>query len=234
MSPWSFAQTADGIGRFALEALQAELYDGTLTADLEVRFDKKGVRYDTGVTVYRMNIDPFVNIAPPTVSVRGLVDARLRVTGLVGDPTSRRGGGLVEIQEGHLFRLPVMLAILHVINLTIPDGAVFDEATADFLIDGTRVRFQDIDLNGRALALRGSGTMSLPDYGLDLSMVNISPHEWARANWLEQASRDIVELHVTGPLGQPTVRARPLRRLTDEIKKLFRKEKPRRTQPDEN
>ena len=169
-----------------------------------------------------------------TVEARGRADGHLYLSGVVGDPTQKRGGGRFEIVDGHIYRLPLVLAILHVLNLSIPDADVFDDARADFFITGNRVQLEDIVLRDSALALVGTGSLTLPDRGLDLDLVNVGVHRWARVplltDFVEGASREFVELHVTGPLSRPTVRARPLRAFGEEFKRLFRKKKPTRTQ----
>ncbi len=100
---------------------------------------------------------------------------------------------------------------------------------AEFFIVGNRVQLEDIVLRGSALSLVGSGSMTLPDRAVDLSLVNVSPHRWARvpvlAEFVEGASPELVELHVTGPLSQPTVRVRPFRAISEEFKRLFQKKK---------
>ena len=78
-------------------------------------------------------------------------------------------------------------------------------------------------------------SMSLPDRGVDLGLINVSPHQWSRlpmlADFVEGASREIVELRVTGPLSGPTVQVKPFPRITEEFKRLFRKKKPKKIQP---
>jgi hypothetical protein len=79
--------------------------------------------------------------------------------------------------------------------------------------------------------------MSLPDRGLDLNLVYVSPSNWARVPMLTElvdwASRPLTELHITGPLFQPTVRAKPFRSAREEIERLFQKKKPKKIQPAE-
>lgn len=229
----------DGSGRFALDAVRGEIYDGALTGQVEVAFDTRQTDYTVTVAVDGMDIEPFVNVHRGTkegdaqpVNLRGYADARVHLSGIVGDPASRRGRGQIEIKNGHLFRLPIMLAILHVISLSLPDEDAFEDARAEFYLVGQRMELQNILLRGNALALVGSGTLAFPDLGLDLVLAHISPNQWARIPVLtdlaEGAVQELVELHVTGPLYQPRVTRRPLPRLSDEFRRLFVKKKPKK------
>ena len=59
-------------------------------------------------------------------------------------------------------------------------------------------------------------------------------HRWAQVPVLTElvqgASRELVELHITGPLSQPTVRARPFRGIREEFTRLFKRKKPKEIQ----
>ncbi len=239
---WSFVRTAGGEGMIHLEGLRGYLHAGSLTGGVDITFGPQQTEYDVSVSVQNMQMEPFVNVdrkvrepGSEPIDVRGRADAQLCLSGIAGRPSSARGSGRMEIHEAHVYRLPIMLAILHVLNLSMPDDNAFDDAQVDFLISGRRVHAEAIRLHGSVLALVGSGTMSLPDRGLDLSLVHVSPRSWTRVPLLtdvfEGASRELVELQVTGPLSQPSVRTRPLRGITDEFKSLFQKRKPKKTEP---
>ncbi|UCE61249.1 MAG: hypothetical protein JSU63_05765 [Phycisphaerales bacterium] len=238
-APWSLAHTADGRGRLALDSIRGRIYGGALTAKAEVAYDHERTSYDLKTTVYNMDIQPYIAAArsPETegddsMDARGLADAHLYLSGLAGESSSRRGGGRIEIRDGHIYRLPLILAILNVINLQKPEEGAFQNAAADFHIIGNRMQLTDIELWGKVLALVGYGSMSLPDKGVNLYFVNVSPHRWARfpglGDLVENASRELVELHATGPLSGPTVRAKPFRGLTEELKSLFQKREKKR------
>ena len=74
--------------------------------------------------------------------------------------------------------------------------------------------------------------MSLPDQAVDLRLVYVGGRTWARvpvlSDIIEGAAKEIVELRVTGPVSRPTVRAQPLRALTDELKRLFQRKPPKK------
>ena len=57
----------------------------------------------------------------------GYVDGRFFVTGDSDDISSQRGGGKIVLKNAELYRLPLLLTVLHVINLSVPEESVFQE-----------------------------------------------------------------------------------------------------------
>jgi hypothetical protein len=244
-SAWSLVRSADGLGRLALDDTQAAIYEGALTGQAELLVGPDRSDYNLSATVHGMQIAPWLRAgrtpeAVPAVTagddapdeVRGSADAHLYLTGVVGDPLSRRGGGRLEVRDGFIYRLPILLAILNVLDISIPNDDALHTLEAEFFVLGNRLNLTDIALRGGSLMLVGEGSMSLPDQAVDLRLVNIGTRSWARlpilADLVEGAARGFVELRVTGPVSRPTVRAQPLRALSDELKRLFQKKPPRK------
>jgi hypothetical protein len=206
---------------------------GSISGRLECAIDGGEASYSLTAMGRDVDIETFVNRAAPgetprePLDVSGLADLRVNVSGTVGDPASRRGTGGIQIRDGRLYRTPLILAILNVINLTIPNDEVLDDVHAEFYVVGNEVELTELHLRGKGLALIGNGRISLRDWTVDLNLVHISPHRWAQlpfvADLIETASRELVELHVTGPLSRPVVRTRPFRGLTDQLQSLVRK-----------
>jgi hypothetical protein len=240
-SGWYYARVADGEGVLALESFRGRIHDGSVSGKVKLTFDPNRTNYDLAATVHGMRIASLINgggTSPSgdrdAIEPKGRADGHLYLSGVVGDPSQKRGGGRVEITGGCISRFPILLAILHVLNLSIPTGDVFDDARADFYVVGNRVQLKDIVLRDNALALVGSGSLTLPDRGVDLDLVHVGPLGRARVplltEFVEGASRELVELHVTGPISQPTVRVRPLPTISKELKRLFQKKKSKKTQ----
>ncbi len=235
--PWSLVRVADGDGQITIDSFQAEIYGGSATGQARLMFGKQPANYHVSTVMHGVGIDSLIqnngraDDTSKKMDIGGVVDARVHLTGLVGDTRSRRGAGRVELREGHMYRLPLVLAILHVVNLSSPQENAFQDAEVDFFVLGNRLELSSVVLRGTAIALMGTGTATLPDFGLNLNLINISPHQWARipglTDFLEGASRELVELHITGPASQPSVTPRPLRGISEELKRLFQKRKPK-------
>jgi len=120
-----------------------------------------------------------------------------------------------------------MAAILHVLNVSLPSPQALQSIDASFLMMGNHVDVNPISLRGGDIELVGAGSLSTSDYSVNLNLANVNPRRWARipmlADFVEGASRELVGIQVTGPIGHPTVRTRPLGGLSDEFKRLFQK-----------
>lgn len=241
-SDWYFARAANGEGLLVFDDIRAHVYDGTATGNVKVSFGTDQTNYSLVTTVQGMQIEPVLNARRGTrladgkpVNARGLAGAHVYLSGVVGDSSSKQGGGRFEILNGHIYRLPIIFAILKVLDLSIPERDAFDEARGEFFLVGNRMQLENVRLRSSVLALDGAGTLSLPDQGVDLKLHYVSPRRWLQVPVLtglvEGASRELVELHVTGPLSSPRVQPRPLRAISEEFDRLFEKRKPRKIQP---
>jgi hypothetical protein len=220
-----------GNGRIRLDDLSARMGTGVITG--EVGADTKGrdAAYHLNATMQRLDLqqlaEAFGKKLPDTVAPEliGALDGRVYLTGDFGDVADRRGGGLVRIRDARLYRLPLILAILNVLDLQVTDDSAFQEASAKLTIVGQELRIDDLELFGEALAMSGEGTIHLPTKELDLRLIAVSPHDWARlpvmSEMLEGMARELVEVHVTGTLGDPRVAAKPLRNVEAGLEALL-------------
>ncbi len=247
---WYFARTAAGEGRAAVRDFRGSVHGGTATTQAQLAFDPGQAQYRLATSLQNVDLASWLESwrgnrlprdnqsaagkADKPTDVRGIMDAQFHIAGSMGNPMTRTGGGRVEIRDGYIYRLPIFLAILNVLDITVPNNDVLSEARGQFYVTGNTVRVADIAVSGESLSLVGQGTMSLADQSVDLTLVNAGAGRLSGipvlAELWEGASRELVELRVTGPLSQPQVRASPFRGVTDELKKLFQKRKPKRSQ----
>jgi hypothetical protein len=246
---WYLARTARGEGRAAIRELQGDLHGGKATTQAQLQFNRDHAQYRLATSIQNVQLASWIeswrtrNPAPENQSaarrsdkasdVRGLMDAQVHLSGVIDQPQTRTGGGRVDIRDGYIYKLPIFLAILNVLDITVPNNDVLSEAHGQFYVTGNTVRLADIEITGESLSLVGTGSMSLSDQSVDLTFVNAGAGRLAGvpvlAELWEGASREMVEIRVTGPVSQPQVRTSPFRGVTDEFKKLFQKRKPRRS-----
>jgi hypothetical protein len=216
----------DGLGeRLRFDELHARMYDGTVSGEVNIEADGGASRYAIEATVQRAQVHGLVDArsghveavgpAEALAPLSGHVDGRFYLTGVTGESAQRRGGGRIQVRDAELYRLPLLLSVLHVINLSIPENSAFQSGSAQLTIVGDELRLGNIELIGGALVLIGQGSMALSTGALDLQLVAVSPHRWARmpvvSEMLEGMARELVEVHVTGTLQEPKAVARPLR-----------------------
>ncbi len=246
---WYLARTGRGEGRGAVLELQGNIHGGKATTQAQLQFNRDQAQYRLATSIQNVQLASWIeawrarNPAPENQSagrrsdkgsdVRGVMDAQVHLSGIIDQPQSRTGGGRVDIRDGYIYKLPILLAIINVLDITLPNNDVLSEAHGQFYVTGNTVRLADIEITGDTLSLVGTGSMSLSDQSVDLTFVNAGAGRLAGvpvlAELWEGASREMVELRVTGPISQPQVRASPFRGVTDEFKKLFQKRKPKRS-----
>jgi hypothetical protein len=92
--------------------------------------------------------------------LKGIAQAELKLNNFP-DPTTGRpavqGVGSIDVPTGELYNLPILIDLLKLLRLEKPNKTAFEEAHANFRIQGDRVKVDQIDLIGRAVCLGGSG-----------------------------------------------------------------------------
>lgn len=154
---------------------------------------------------------------------QGLVFGNMVLRGRAGRDGAREGAGEVFVREAQVWRLPQVLAIFQVLNLT-PDERVFHDGWLQFYLSRDTLTFSQIDLQGKAVAFLGGGRMDTRTKQLDLTLLAGSPLRVRvplLTDILRGAAREIMEIRVTGPLDHPVITPRPLRGLAGVLETLF-------------
>ena len=139
------------------------------------------------------------------------VEGHLDLTGIVGDPTSRQGRGMIQVAGGHVVRLPLALPLIEMSNLALPTSEQLDYAKVDFLVHGGRVTFEELSAFSKSVSLFGYGTMTWPGLELDLYFNSRRAHQIPLISTVVEGIRsEIVTAHVTGRLGRHKIVLRQL------------------------
>jgi len=157
--------------------------------------------------------------------ITGRLTGALALGGLAGDEVSTAGKGTVALSEGRLWETPFFARMLSVLRLSAPPG---DEATSrgevSLVLSGDMIRVRNFELTGSGLNLTGFGEVML-DGRLDLTMVAIGAPEKGGIpivtpimGWLLQfVERELVKLHVTGPIADPDFEATVLGKIASPL-----------------
>lgn len=150
-------------------------------------------------------------VAPERASAesRGMVDVGVSFTGLIGDPSQRRGRGSIQVGGGdraEVLRLPLLLPLIQVSNLQIPQNDRLDFAEAVFFVEGEDVVFERIGVFAESVELFGYGRMTLPGLDLDLRFnsraVNRLP---LISDLMEKFRNELITTRVAGTVREPQV-----------------------------
>ncbi|VAX36518.1 hypothetical protein MNBD_PLANCTO03-1848 [hydrothermal vent metagenome] len=145
----------------------------------------------------------------PRAESRGLVDAGLSLTGVVGDEGNRRGRGRILVggdSRAEVLSLPLLLPLIKVSNLQVPVHDPLDFGEAVFYLDGDRVVFERVGVFARSVEIFGYGEMRLPGLDLDLRFTSRAAERLPVVSRLVEKFRDeLVTTRVRGTVGNPEV-----------------------------
>jgi len=231
-------------GEILAPSITAHCYAGRLSGSAKVQLPAEDAgpalhpSYETELVLAGVRLAPVLAdaaaagatepgpVGPPAPSPepdpsRGVIDARLDISGIAGDMASRRGTGAIRISNGDIIRLPVMLPLMQFSNLQIPSKDRLAYLQADFEVRGDTATFDRISLLSRSGAIVGEGTLKWPDLTLDMKFNSRGMSRMPLvSDVLEAVRNEIVSTTVRGRLSAPIVREEPLtgtRRLIDRL-----------------
>jgi len=216
--------------RVLLLGLKAPLFGGEISGQARVEFNSL-LRYELDLTASQVSLEQFgtYNLGPePKLS--GLAQGRLFLRGQGGGPAasldSLEGNGSIDVPDGKLIHLPLLLDLLKFLGLRWPDRTAFQEMHAAFGIHGQRVTLNQLDLLGNPVSLSGNGEVNLD--GTDIQMNFYST--WGRSEQLlppvvrsvpVAISKSLLRIEVRGKVGtQPgdlQFTKKPVPALTDPL-----------------
>jgi hypothetical protein len=208
-----------------LEEIMADFCGGKVYGPLRIEFGPV-VRYSTNLTASNIDVREFarLNFDKPD-DVNGKATIRVALQGKGSDPENLEGKGIIEIPNGKLYNLPVILGLLKFLGLRLPDKTAFEEVYAAFNFERGRAVFTQVKMLGDAFSMQGKGNMKLD--GSDINMeFNVG---WARmaqaipaVSYVETAiSGKLFKIKMKGELGNVTYIKEPIPVILDPVKRLF-------------
>lgn len=158
--------------------VKAPTYGGDIVGEVRVEFPAgERVRYEINLTASQIDLEQFgrKNFAN-RAKMEGKAVGRLHLVGTSGGIDTLDGDGSFDVWNGRLENLPLLLDLLKFLNLRWPDRTAFEEVHAEVRIQGRRVRFRRLELQGNAISLTGHGDFKLDGSDLALDFVPT----WAR------------------------------------------------------
>jgi hypothetical protein len=159
--------------------------------------------------------------------LRGLAQGSILVEN-VPDPKTGKlvtsGNGHVDVPQGRMYNLPVMLELVKVMKGQTPDGAAFEEAHAVFELKGDRLKVTQLDLLGSAVSLGGSGELDTSGQYVKFEFYTI----WSQTlkRWLSSPLGDVTgalsgslfKIELSRENGKLTPKAHMLPVVTDPVR----------------
>ncbi len=151
-----------------VENLRAPIFGGDISAKMRVNFNSS-ISYVLDLTGSQIDLAQFGqhNLGANS-KLQGKANARLYLTGKGTGKDSLEGNGSVDVPNGRLYNLPLLMDVLKFLKIRGPDHTSFEEIHAQFSIHGQRVALRNLELLGKALSLSGQGEFNLD--GTDLAV----------------------------------------------------------------
>jgi hypothetical protein len=213
-------------GVLALKGLHGRFFGGEVYGPVRVEFGPR-IRYELKLTASRVNLEEFgKHNLHSSAELNGLATAQLHLTGQGLEPTDVQGDGTVDVPNGRLYNLPLLLDLLKFLGLHLPDGTAFEEAHAVFAVRGMRVAVSRLDLFGNSISLRGQGEMNLDGTDINLDFYAV----WARImQYLPPLikeippylSQSLLRIKMRGRVGDVQFTKEPVPALVDPLKEML-------------
>ncbi len=211
-----------------LPDLKAKVFGGDLGGEARVEFGPT-IHYEVNLTATGIKLEEFGrHNQGAKADWSGQATSRLYLTGQGTDIQSLEGRGAVDIPNGRMYNLPLLLDLLKALALRPPDHTAFEEAHASFTIKGPRVNVGRLDLFGNAISLSGQGELNLDGSDLQLDFYAV----WGRIVQLlppllkplpAELGKQVLKVEMRGKLGDVRVAQRPVPFLTEPLERLLRR-----------
>jgi hypothetical protein len=207
-----------------LDNMQARIADGELAGRVG------WISPDVGVARYALemalrNADVKQLAGDTAQDVKGQVSASVALEGNWSDPNSRRGRGDVSVTGQDMYKIPIVLGLLQITNLSLPITSPFNEANCRYSVDGQRVSFESIELRAKEMMMQGNGHLDFGTKQVKMTFVTDST-TWPKipivGDLLQSARHELLQIHVQGTLEEPKVSASMMNTFTTTIDKVFR------------
>ncbi len=153
---------------------------------------------------------------------RGRLDASFSLAGVLGNVNTRRGRGILRVQDGEVLNMPAVVPILKLSNLQPPTSERVGFGYAEFYVQGEKLRFDEFSLQSRSLAIDGRGTVSWPGLNVDMKFVTRSLARVPILTDLLEGVRDeLVTTTVSGTLYDPQLKYEQLTATRQMLGEMF-------------
>ena len=170
-------------------------------------------------------------MVPGGRNLRGDLSGNLQLQGSSRGTHTLQGAGTMQLRDGNVYELPLVLSLLKILSIREPDSNAFDKCDVDFQVEGTHILFNQFNFHGDAISLLGKGEMDF-DHNLRLVFHAIIGNDQLQLPivrpLLGLASQQLLLLYVYGTLDDPktTREALPgVRRAVEEISQEAEKER---------
>ena len=215
---------AAGQNDLHVDHLRGKVAEGELGGSAVLTFPDRGAgSYVMNLAVRNAGVKELTGEADP--NIRGQLTASLALEGKWDDPAARRGRGDVLVAGKQLYRIPLMLGLLQVTNLSLPIGQPFTRGTARYTVEGTRVNFEQMELRADAMMMNGTGYLDFGTKQVRLNLTTDNPAGFKIpfiTDLWRSARQELLSIRVEGTVQDPKVQPSSMGVITTTIDQVFK------------
>ena len=156
--------------------------------------------------------------------LRGRLTASLSLEGAWDDVTTRRGRGDVLVEGKELYRLPLIMGLMQVTNLSLPISKPFNQGSAQYGIEGQRVAFKRVELRSPGMLVHGGGHLDFDTKQVRMSFTTDTPGGLKVPflnDLLNGARQELLRINIRGTIKEPKVEPSLMGTFTTTIDEVF-------------
>lgn len=192
--------------RIVFEEMRGESTTGSVTVDGWLSVDETKA-YEIELLVAGVELKTGTG-EDALASLEGELTGWLSMAGVRGESSSRRGLGLIRVQNGQFAADPLSLTAMQVLQLALPSTSSISGANIELYIDGDRMILDEITLTSDVrvsdMVLEGDGTIDTETFSLNARL-----HPRAGLPIIREIAGAINDhfysVDITGELFNPTV-----------------------------
>ncbi len=158
-------------------------------------------------------------------NISGELNASLALEGDFNNASSRRGRGDVSVSGKTLYKMPLLMGLLQITNLSLPLSSPFNEGSARYNVTGQKVTFESIEVRAKDLLLSGSGQLDFGTRKVNLTFTTDNP-SWSKlpllGDIMTSAKHELLQIHVRGTLQEPRVSASSMNTITTTVDEVLK------------
>jgi hypothetical protein len=219
-----------GTADLNLDNMQADVAGGKLGGQLHMVIPDEGAsKYTLNLLLRNADVKELAGDAEK--DLKGELTANVSLEGAWGQNAMRRGRGDVNVSGRELYRMPLILGLVQVTNLSLPIGSPFKQGLIRYSIEGQRVNFERIELKSDSMMMSGSGHLDFGTKQVRMTFTTDNPNgfkiPFINDIW-QGARQELFKISIKGSIQQPKFEANPFGTVTTTIDEVFKGDAPRK------
>lgn len=227
-----------------IQQFSGHCYNGLLHGQGQIAMDETAA-FMVRLTLQNADYEPMISPRGPLSSqvvedalVRPTLSADLTISGMEQQGNTQRSGrGSIAIRNASIYRFPLTMSIVQLLNLATPTARQFNDADVQFLIDNDIINIEQIELISPTINITGSGSLRYSDQALNLEMFTRNPgapNLGPVTELMKMFKNELVGIHVGGTLENPVTTIKSLGGIRNTMSEILGKPSENRKKPSQS